>query len=109
MNDCIFCKITKKEIPSDILYESDLIIAFPDISPSAEHHILLVPKEHIRKIGEVEEKHGELLVEIFKTAVKLAKENNFDSVYRVVVNAGQAQKVPHLHFHLLGGHWKKMV
>ena len=108
MENCIFCKIIKKEIPSNILYESDQIIAFPDIHPSAEHHILLVPKQHIASISDLDG-HGDLLSEIYKVAVKLAKENNFDSIFRVVVNAGLAQKIPHLHFHLLGGHWKRKV
>lgn len=108
MDDCIFCKIVKKEIPAEILYESDKISAFPDINPSADTHILIVPKEHIATFGDLVEDHGKLLVEVYSVAKKLAADNNLDNdLYRVVVNGGKAQNVPHLHFHFLGGEWKK--
>lgn len=86
------------------------MVAFPDIHPSADIHILIVPKQHIGGIKDLTREHGELLVEIYQTAAKLAAENNLeDDLYRVVVNGGRAQHVPHLHFHFLGGNWKKMV
>ena len=110
MDDCIFCKITKKEIPKEVLYESDLLMAFPDRDPSADIHILIVPKEHIKSFRDLEEKHGQLLIETYKVAGKLVKDKGLDNEpYRVVVNGGKAQHVPHLHFHLLGGQWKKRV
>lgn len=110
MDNCIFCKIIKKEIPKELSYESDVLVAFPDIDPSADVHILIVPKEHIGGIGDIEGKHGGLFIEVYETVKKLVVENNLQNdLYRVVVNGGRAQHVPHLHFHLLGGNWKKMV
>ncbi len=110
MKDCIFCKIIKKEIPSNIIYESDDLVAFPDINPSADIHLLIVPKEHIGGIGEITQNHALLLAEVYRIINKLVQENNLrDQFYRVVVNGGKAQHVPHLHFHLLGGNIKKMV
>ena len=110
MEECLFCRIIKKEIPSNIVYESDRLVVFPDIHPSADLHYLIVPKEHIGGIGEIREVHGLLLVEINEIVSRLVKEHNLtDDFYRVVVNGGRAQHIPHIHFHLLGGQWKKMV
>ncbi len=110
MDDCLFCKIIHKEIPTKIVFESDKILAFPDISPSADIHILIVPKEHIPSMEDLDSSHGTLLVEIYSIVKKLVEENNLgNDLYRVVTNGGKAQHIPHLHFHLLGGQWKKMV
>lgn len=110
MDDCIFCKIIKKEIPAKIVYCSDILIAFPDTNPSADIHILIVPKEHIRGVGNIGKEHGRLLSEVYSTANQLVKENSLNNeAFRVVVNGGKAQHVPHLHFHLLGGALRKMV
>lgn len=110
MDNCIFCKIIKKEIPKEFVYESDSVVAFPDINPSADVHILIIPKEHIGSVEDIKSEHGVLLFEIYQTVNKLVADNNLrNGAYRVVVNAGKAQHVPHLHFHLLGGQWKKMV
>lgn len=107
MEDCIFCKIIKKEIPAKIIYESKNIIVFPDINPGADVHLLMVPKEHINSMRDLEKGHGELLSEIFVVSEKLVKENNLEnSAYRVVINGGRAQHIPHLHFHLQGGVFK---
>jgi len=110
MEDCIFCQIINKKLPAKIVFESDNIIAFPDINPSADIHILIVPKKHIEVIGDIKEEDGQLLVKIYQAVNQLVDENNLkDDLYRVTVNGGKAQHVPHLHFHLLGGQWKKMV
>lgn len=110
MGDCIFCKIIKKEIPSNIVFESETIIAFPDINPSAEIHLLIVPRQHIGGVQDLTAQDSQLLAQIYKVANKLVSEYNLrDKSYRIVVNGGKAQHVPHLHFHLLGGIWKKMV
>lgn len=110
MNDCIFCKIIKKEISSNLVFESDGLVAFPDLSPSAEIHILIVPKKHFGGIQDLGETDGELLAEVYSTINKLVSENNLsERMYKVVVNGGKAQHVPHLHFHLLGGNLRKMV
>lgn len=110
MDDCIFCKIIKKEIPSNIIHESDSLVVFPDINPSADVHLLIVPKKHLSAVSEINKEHGQLLAEIYQAVNKLVKEFNLtDNLYRVVVNGGKAQHVPHLHFHLLGGQLKKYV
>lgn len=109
MDDCLFCKIIKREIPANIVRETDSLVVFPDINPSADVHLLIVPKQHIGEIGEIGE-NGQLLSEVYQVVNKLVVDNNLtDDLYRVVVNGGKAQHVPHLHFHLLGGQWKKYV
>lgn len=108
--DCLFCRIIKREIPKEFDYESENLVVFPDINPSAEVHLLIVPKKHIGGIGEIAKEHEGLLVEVYQVVKKLAGEKNLtNDLYRVVVNGGKAQHVPHLHFHLLGGQWKKFV
>ena len=106
MEDCIFCKIIKKEIPSTILYEDDEIIAFKDINPAAPIHILVIPKKHIPSLVELE-KEDELLVgKIYTVINKLAEAQGVkERGYRVIVNCGKdaGQEVGHLHFHLLAG------
>lgn len=110
MNDCIFCKIVNKEIPKEFDYESEDIVVFPDINPSADVHLLIVPKKHLSGVGEINETYSKLLIEVYKVVNQLVKKNNLQNdLYRVVVNGGRAQHVPHLHFHLLGGQWKRMV
>lgn len=110
MNDCIFCKIVKKEIPAELKYESDNLIVFPDINPSAKIHLLIVPKKHIGGVSDLTLDHGQLLAEIYQVASILVKDNNLEhDLYRIVVNGGKAQHVPHIHFHLLGGNLRKMV
>ena len=105
MDDCIFCKIIKGEIPSNKVYEDDEILAFKDINPMAPVHILVIPKKHIDSANEIEEEDEPLIGKIFTVIKKLAKENNLDSGYRIVNNCGEdgGQAVKHLHFHLLGG------
>lgn len=108
--DCIFCKIINKEIPKEFNFESDNLVVFPDISPSADIHLLIVPKQHIGGIREIGEDQGGLLTEVYKVVSKLVEDNNLSGdLYRVVVNGGRAQHIPHLHFHLLGGQWNKFV
>ena len=104
--DCIFCKIAKKEIPSKIVYEDDKIIGFEDINPQAPVHILIIPKEHIPMINDVEEKHSQLIGDMIIRAKKIAKEKGIaETGYRLVFNNGKnaGQEVFHIHLHLLGG------
>jgi histidine triad (HIT) family protein len=103
---CLFCRIAAREIPADIVRESDLLVAFRDTNPQAPTHILIVPKEHIASIAEIEDRHGDLLVDIAKAATHLAKtEGIADGGWRLVTNVGAdaGQTVFHLHVHLLGG------
>jgi len=110
MNDCLFCKIIKRKLPAKIVYETNSVIAFLDINPLADIHILIIPKKHIGEFGELTAEHGSLLVEIYQTANKLVEEYNLkDDFYRLLVSGGKAQDIPHLHFHFLGGKWKKII
>ncbi len=106
MNDCIFCKIVEKQISSEIVYEDKYVCAFKDINPTAPVHILVVPKQHIESLKEVEESHKELIGHVFVVAKILADKFGIkEKGFRVVVNCGEdgGQTVNHLHFHLLGG------
>ena len=106
MNDCIFCKIIDKEIPSKIVYEDDEIIAFNDINPVAPIHILVIPKKHISSAVDIDEKNEEIIGRIFLVINKIAKKQGFDKEgFRVISNCGNngGQEVMHLHFHIIGG------
>ena len=107
MADCIFCKIAKKEIPSEIAMENDHIVAFKDIKPSAPVHYLVIPKEHIQSIAHLEENHKDVIAELMYSAKKLAVKLGLKG-YKLVFNVGKegGQVVDHLHLHLLGG-WTK--
>lgn len=103
--DCIFCEIAAKEVASDIVYESDQVVAFPDINPQAPVHLLVIPKKHIANIGEIGSEDQDLLYQIGEAVKKLAEQYQLEDGYRLVTNCGTAagQTVNHLHFHLLGG------
>ena len=106
MDDCLFCKIIKGEIPSKKAYEDDNVYAFWDISPTAPVHILVIPKKHIATLNDITEENSQLISEIYEAIPKIAKENNIDEDgYRVVANCNKAagQTVFHIHFHLIGG------
>jgi histidine triad (HIT) family protein len=105
MNDCIFCKIIKKEIPSTAVYENEHVYAFRDIHPQAKHHILLVPKQHVGSVMETNT-NSETLKHIFDAVKEVAKKEKIDSSgFRITTNNGPdaGQTVFHLHFHILGG------
>ncbi len=107
----IFSKIINKEIPADIVFETDNILAFKDINPQAPVHILIIPKTEIPKVTDLNGKeHAALLGDMIDAANKLAKENGVDeSGFRLVFNCGDngGQEVYHLHLHLLGGRQMK--
>jgi len=103
---CIFCKIAAHEVPTEIVHENDRIVAFRDMDPKAPTHILLIPKEHIGSIADIEDRHGAMLADIAQAATHLAKTEGIDrSGWRLVTNVGPdaGQSVFHLHMHLLGG------
>ena len=103
---CIFCKIAAHEVPTEIVHENDRIVAFRDMDPKAPTHILLIPKEHIESISDIEDRHGGMLADIAQAATHLAKADGIDkSGWRLVTNVGPdaGQSVFHLHVHLLGG------
>lgn len=106
MENCLFCKIIKGEIPSDIVYEDDEILAFRDINPVAPVHVLVIPKKHISSLVDVEPEDEILIGKIYGVINKIAKQEKiFEKGFRVIVNCGEdgGQEVGHLHFHLLGG------
>ena len=106
MNDCIFCRIIKGEIPSTKVYEDDLVVAIEDIDPKAPVHTLIIPQRHIETLNELKEKDKNLLGHIILTAKKVAEEKGIvERGYRLVANCLEeaGQSVPHIHFHLLGG------
>ena len=106
MEDCIFCKIIKGEIPSEKVYEDEDILAFKDINPAAPIHILVIPKKHVKSLLELEDEDYELVGKIQKVINKLAHQLNIEEEgYRVIVNCGKdaGQEVMHLHYHLLAG------
>ena len=106
MDDCIFCKIIKKEIPSNIVYEDEEILAFRDINPVAPVHILVIPKKHIDYVTDLKEDDEALIGRIYTVINKIAKQEKIDEKgFRVVVNCKEngGQEVKHLHFHIIGG------
>jgi len=102
---CLFCKIVAGEIPSTKVYEDELVYAFRDIAPQAPTHILVIPKEHIASVGEVNQYNSHLVAHIFEVIPQIAEQENLTGGYRVVSNCGPdaGQTVNHLHFHILGG------
>lgn len=106
MDDCIFCKIIKKEIPSKIVYEDEKIIAFKDINPVAPVHVLFIPKKHISSLLDLTQEDKDVISEIYLNINKIAKQLGIaENGFRVIVNCGEdgGQEVKHLHFHLIGG------
>jgi len=104
MIDCIFCKIAKKEVPSEIVYEDKKVIAFKDIKPLAPMHLLIIPKKHIPSVNHVEIEDKSLMGELILAAQKIAKKKNLKG-YKLQINVGRdgGQLIDHLHIHLLSG------
>ena len=106
MENCIFCKIIGGQIPSDKVYEDELIFAFRDINPQAPVHILVIPKIHLASMNEITAENTHVIARIFEKIPQIAKAEGLEeSGYRVVSNCGSdgCQSVLHLHFHILGG------
>lgn len=105
MNDCLFCKIAAGEIPSDKIYEDDLIYVFKDIAPAAPIHYLFIPKEHISGASEITPENSAVVSHIFEKISDIAKTDTPAGGFRVITNCGEdaGQTVKHLHFHLLAG------
>ena|SRR3989344_4382330 len=101
---CLFCKISKNEIPSDVVYEDETVKAFTDIHPKAPVHILIIPKEHVQSIAHLEAGNSEMIVHIIYAAKRIAAEKGLHG-YRLEFNVGReaGQEIDHLHLHLLGG------
>lgn len=108
-DDCLFCKIVNREVPSDFLYEDDEFVVFKDINPQAPVHILIVPKKHIRSMNDIEPEDKDTVSGLFLIAKQIAKEQGInESGYKLVFNVekGGGQMIFHIHLHLVGG-WEK--
>jgi len=106
MKDCIFCKIARREIPSEPVFESEDLIAVRDIHPAAPTHVLLIPKTHVATLNDVDGVQDKALASILRAAKEIAaREGIAEEGYRVVINCNRAggQEVFHLHVHVLGG------
>ena len=104
MEDCLFCKIAAGEIPSQCLYQDDLVYVFKDIAPQAPVHFLVIPKAHIASAAEIDGENSSVVAHAFEVIARLAREQGLAG-FRVVSNVGQSagQTVMHLHFHVLSG------
>lgn len=103
---CLFCKIIAREIPADIVYEDDEVLAFNDIAPQAPVHQLIIPKKHIATLNDIDEADLALIGRLQFTAATLAEQQGFaEDGYRVVMNCNElgGQTVYHIHMHLMGG------
>lgn len=115
LENCLFCKIAAKKIPSDIVYENDILLAFKDINPAAPVHLLIIPKQHIASLSECGDAELQLLGQMLALVPKMAKKHGCASTfdengcpkggYKALINTGPdgGQEVYHLHLHLMGG------
>jgi len=100
MEDCVFCKIVRGEIPAQVVLETENVLVFKDINPQAPVHLLAIPKQHVERLEELHDLAGQLVSAASRAAADQGLEN-----YRLVLNMGKdaGQEVPHLHFHIIGG------
>ena len=106
MTDCIFCKIAAGNIPANIVYQNDQVVAFRDLNPQAPTHILVIPKKHIATTNDITTDDAALIGQMYLAARHIAKDEGIaDSGYRTVMNCnrGAGQTVFHIHLHVLGG------
>jgi histidine triad (HIT) family protein len=106
MSDCVFCKIINKEIPAEIVYEDDYVVAFKDLKPITPVHLLIIPKKHIPTLLDLSEEDAEIVGRLHLAANKIAQEQGVaDTGFRLVANCGRdaEQVVMHVHYHLLAG------
>lgn len=105
MSDCLFCKIVKKEIPCDLVLESENYLAFKDIDPKAPIHILVIPKKHFEDVIELSFQDLDLTAGLMEMVSRIAQSENLEKGFRVVLNTGPdaGQSVQHVHAHVLGG------
>ncbi len=105
MENCIFCKIVRGDIPSRKVFEDELVFGFHDIHPLAPVHFMLIPKEHVVSMAELEDRHQAAIGRIMVLAPRLAREQGATDGFRVIVNTGRVgrQEVMHLHVHVIGG------
>lgn len=106
MSDCIFCKIAGGEIPADLIYESEDVVAFADVSPQAPVHVVIIPRRHIATTLEMSDEAPELFGSMLKASAEVARKKRVDkSGFRLILNtnADAGQEIFHVHMHLMGG------
>ena len=106
MSDCLFCKIRDGEIPADIVFENDDVLAFRDVNPHAPTHILIIPRKHIATVNDLSVEDELIMGKLFSVAKVIAAEEGVsDDGYRLVINCNEkaGQTVFHIHMHLLAG------
>ncbi len=105
MENCLFCKIIRGEIPSGKVYEDENVYAFRDINPQAPVHVLVVPKKHFVSLSDIQSASDGELAACLRAVRLIAEQEKLENGYRLVSNCGPdaCQSVPHLHFHILGG------
>jgi histidine triad (HIT) family protein len=105
MSDCLFCRIVRGELPAKKVFEDEFILAFHDIRPAAPVHVLVVPKQHLSSMAELEAEHEPLMGRLMVAAARIAREQGCVDGFRSIVNTGRVglQEVYHLHLHILGG------
>ena len=103
--NCIFCRIVRGEIPSRKVHEDDDVLAFHDINPLAPVHFLIIPKEHVASMMDLQERHRDVLGGIMLLAPKLARQQGAEDGFRLILNTGRVgrQEVDHVHLHIIGG------
>ncbi len=106
MTECIFCRVGRGEFGTEFLHEDEFVVAFRDIHPAAPVHVLVIPRQHVTAVWELDQSHGFMLARMFVAANEAARKTGVDeSGFRLVINSGRdaGQSVDHLHMHLLGG------
>ncbi len=105
MSDCLFCKIVAGDVPADKVFEDDEILAFKDIYPKAEVHLLVIPKIHINSLAELTPQQDALLAKMMRALAGIAQDNGLKNGFRTIINTGPGggQEIGHLHIHILGG------
>ena len=105
MDDCLFCKIARAQIPARTVHEDDEVMAFHDINPARPVHLLVIPKRHITSLATVSETDIPVLGRMLAIANRLASEQGSPDGFRVIINTGRIghQEVQHLHAHIVGG------
>ena len=105
MENCLFCRIVRGEIPSTKVFENENVYAFLDIHPQAPFHALVVPKKHVSSVSDIDQLSEHQIAECLHAVAKIATDAELCGGYRIISNCGPdaCQSVQHLHFHILGG------
>ena len=105
MENCLFCRIIRGEIPSSRVFENDRVFAFRDITPQAPFHVLVVPKKHVASVADISSMDDREVAACLRAVALIASDASLNGGYRVISNCGPdaCQSVHHLHFHILGG------